>query len=217
MSFVGQAYATIKRNILENRYPPGHQALEQELATELEMSRTPVREALIRLEREGLVELIPRRGMRVVPLSPADMKEIYEVLNGLETTALRLMDGINPASIDLGPLENALQAMENALARNDLDSWAEADARYHQALLALCGNRRLMDMAATLSNQAHRARKITLRLRPPPHRSNTEHRQVLNAIKRGQWRTASRLHLEHRARTSETLLQLLEYHRLSQL
>ena len=103
MSFAVQAYTTIKHNILENRYPPGHQALEQELATELGMSRTPVREALIRLEREGLVELIPRRGMRVVPLSPADMKEIYDVLTGLETAALALMERKKPCIGRTGP------------------------------------------------------------------------------------------------------------------
>ena len=217
MSFASQAYTTIKGNILENRYPPGHQALEQELATELGMSRTPVREALVRLEREGLVELIPRRGMRVVPLSPADMKEIYEVLAGLETAALALMNGKDPASVDLDLLENCLQKMEDALARNDLGSWAEADAHFHQALLSLCNNRRLVDMAATLSDQAHRARMITLRLRPLPNRSNIEHRQVLDAIRQGQWETARRLHHQHRTRTAETLLEILEYYRLSQL
>ncbi len=217
MSFAAQAYTTIKHNILENRYPPGHQALEQELATELGMSRTPVREALIRLEREGLVELIPRRGMRVVPLSPADMKEIYEVLAGLETAALALMDGKNPASVELDPLEDCLRNMEEALARNDLEAWAEADEGFHKALLALCNNKRLLDMAATLSDQAHRARMLTLRLRPRPNRSNIEHRQVLDALKRGQWVTARRRHQQHRIRTTAMLLEILEYYRLSQL
>jgi DNA-binding GntR family transcriptional regulator len=217
MSFAVQAYTTIKHNILENHYPPGHQALEQELATELGMSRTPVREALIRLEREGLVELIPRRGMRVVPLSPADMKEIYDVLTGLETAALALMEGKNPASVELGPLEDCLRNMEEALTRNDLEAWAEADERFHRALLALCNNRRLVEMAATLSDQAHRARMLTLRLRPQPNRSNIEHRQVLDALKQGQWDTARRRHRQHRIRTATMLLEILEYYRLSQL
>jgi DNA-binding GntR family transcriptional regulator len=217
MSYTHQAYTIIKRNILENLYPPGHQALEQELATQLGMSRTPVREALVRLEREGLVELIPRRGMRVVPISPNDMKEIYEVLTGLETAALTLMEGTDPDSIDLGHLEHSLSSMEGALARNDLDSWAAEDARFHLELLSLCNNRRLVNMAATLGDQAHRARMITLRLRPRPDLSNFEHRQVLEAIKQGHWEKARRLHHEHRTRTAETLLDILEYYRLSQL
>ena len=182
MSYTSKAYTTIKRNIMENHYPPGHQALEQELATELGMSRTPVREALIRLEREGLVELVSRRGMRVIPLSPRDMKEIYEVLTGLETLALSLMDGKDPTTVDMDPLEKSLDQMETALTQDDLDAWAEADARFHLTLLSLCNNRRLVNMAATLSDQAHRARMMTLRLRPRPHQSNIEHRQVQEAL-----------------------------------
>ena len=217
MSYTSKAYRTIKRNIMENRYPPGHQALEQELATELGMSRTPVREALIRLEREGLVELAPRRGMRVIPLSPRDMKEIYEVLTGLETLALSLMDGRDPSTVDLDPLEKSLEQMEAALTQDDLDAWAEADAHFHLTLLSLCNNQRLTKMAATLSDQAHRARMMTLRMRPRPDQSNIEHRQVLEALKKGQWETARHLHHQHRIRTAETLLNILEYYRLSQL
>ena len=217
MSYTSKAYTTIKRNIMENNYPPGHQALEQELATELGMSRTPVREALIRLEREGLVELVSRRGMRVIPLSPRDMKEIYEVLTGLETLALSLMDGKVPTTVDMDPLEKSLDQMETAMTHDDLDACAEADARFHLTLLSLCNNRRLVNMAATLSDQAHRARMMTLRLRPRPHQSNIEHRQVLEALKQGQWETARHLHHQHRTRTAETLLNILEYYRLSQL
>ena len=107
--------------------------------------------------------------------------------------------------------------MEEALARNDLEAWAEADERFHRALLALCNNRRLVEMAATLSDQAHRARMLTLRLRPQPNRSNIEHRQVLDALKQGQWDTARRRHRQHRIRTATMLLEILEYYRLSQL
>jgi DNA-binding GntR family transcriptional regulator len=107
--------------------------------------------------------------------------------------------------------------METALAQDDLDEWAEADARFHLTLLSLCNNRRLVNMAATLSDQSHRARMMTLRLRPRPHQSNIEHRQVLEALKQGQWETARHLHHQHRTRTAETLLNILEYYRLSQL
>jgi len=87
---VTQAYAELKRRILDHEYPAGHQATEPDVAADLGMSRTPVREALIRLAQEGLVEVVPRRGMRVVPLSPADMQEIYEVLTALESEAAGL-------------------------------------------------------------------------------------------------------------------------------
>ncbi|MCB2002734.1 MAG: winged helix-turn-helix transcriptional regulator, partial [Rhodoferax sp.] len=64
-SLVDAAYDQIRRRILDNVWPPGHRALEQEVALELGMSRTPVREALLQLQNEGLVEVIPRHGVRV--------------------------------------------------------------------------------------------------------------------------------------------------------
>ena len=83
-SMVYAAYEQIRRRILDNVWPPGHRALEQEVALELGMSRTPVREALLQLQNEGLVEVIPRHGVRVLPVSPTDMREIYEILTALE-------------------------------------------------------------------------------------------------------------------------------------
>ena len=72
VSLVDTAYEWIRRRILDNVWPPGHRALEQEVALELGMSRTPVREALVRLQNDGLVEVVPRHGMRVLPVSPQD-------------------------------------------------------------------------------------------------------------------------------------------------
>lgn len=217
MSYVRQAYRTIKAHILENRYPPGHQVLEQQLADDLGMSRTPVREALIRLQDEGLVELIPRRGMRVVPLSPQEMQEIYEVLTALEVAAVELAARQTLTDRDLAPLDDALQAMETRLAADDLDGWADADARFHNALINLSGNKRLAGLAATLADQVHRARMVTLRLRPRPVRSIEEHRAVLEALRAGDGARACKQHRRHRRRSAQLLLDLLSYYRLPHL
>jgi DNA-binding GntR family transcriptional regulator len=90
-SLVDAAYEQIRRRILDNAWPPGHRALEQEVALALGMSRTPVREALMRLQAEGLVEVIPRHGMRVLPVSPTDMREICQILTALECMAAELL------------------------------------------------------------------------------------------------------------------------------
>ena len=79
-SRVDQAYAEIRRRILDNYYAPGHHVLEQELAADLGMSRTPVREALVKLQNERFVQLIPRHGMRVVPLSIQELREVYDTV-----------------------------------------------------------------------------------------------------------------------------------------
>jgi DNA-binding GntR family transcriptional regulator len=217
MSRVEKAYREIKRRILSNEYPPGFQALEQEVADPLGMSRTPVREALIRLEKEGLVELIPRRGMRVVPLLPADMKEIYEVLTCLETMAVELLTKRRPGDDELSLMEKALAEMDRALETDDLDAWVDADERYHRMLLDLCGNQRLAALAYTVWDQVHRARMVSLRLRPKPWQSNEEHRAVLEAVRSGDWKRARDTHYNHRVRAGEVITQILEKFRFPQL
>lgn len=216
-SLVEQAYEQIKRRILDNQYYPGFQALEKEIAEELGVSRTPVREALIRLQHEGLVKLIPRRGMQVVPVVAADMKEIYDVLTSLESMAAELLALRQPDRETLQPMRQATADMAAALERDDLEAWAAADERYHRSLIDLCGNRRLAHMANTVRDQGHRARMVTLRLRAKPVASIEEHQGVLEAIERGDWKAARDLHYDHRKRASVELTRILEKYRLPQL
>ncbi|GAB5458339.1 MAG: GntR family transcriptional regulator [Henriciella sp.] len=214
---VEQAYEEIKRRVLNNEYPPGYQTLEGELATQLGVSRTPVREALIRLENEGLVELIPRRGFRVVPLDISDMEEIYSILTALECEAAETLAARKPDADELRPLRKAMDDMDLALENENLVDWAEADNRYHRALLELSGNRRLARMASSVRDQGHRARAITLKLRDKPTQSNVEHRAVLDTIAAGNAQQAFLLHRQHRKRTSQLLLTLLREFQLPQL
>lgn len=216
-SLVERAYDAVKQRILDNEYYPGYQALEQEIAEDLGVSRTPVREALIRLQHEGLVELIPRRGMRVVPIVAADMKEIYDVLTSLESMAAELLAQQQPDAATLEPMKKATADMAVALQQDDLDAWAKADERYHRCLIDLCGNRRLANMANTVRDQGHRARMVTLRLRDKPVASIDEHQQVLDAIERGDWQTARDVHYQHRKRASDELTNILEKYKLPQL
>src|SRR5918911_2810820 len=90
-SLVDDAYAALKEAIRENMFPPGYQGSEQEIATRLGMSRTPVHEAVIRLQEEGLVRVLPRRGVVVCAISPDDMREIYGVIIALEAASAELL------------------------------------------------------------------------------------------------------------------------------
>jgi DNA-binding GntR family transcriptional regulator len=218
-SLADGAYQQIKRRILNNERPPGSQVLEPELAAELGMSRTPIREALVRLAKEGLIELLPRRGMRVLPVSPADMREIWQVISSLEATAAELMAArkLPPDAPELAELEQANADMIDALARDDLDGWAAADERFHAALLNRCGNRRLARIAFNVWDQAHRARMITLRLRPKPVDSAADHRAVAHAIRQHNPELARELHRAHRLRAMNTLMGVLETYRLARV
>jgi DNA-binding GntR family transcriptional regulator len=211
------AYQAIRANILDNRWSTGFQATEQDVAAQLNMSRTPVHEALMRLQQEGLIEVIPRHGMRVLPVSPADMKEIYEVLMSLESTAAELAAARGLSSEELRPLEEASEAMDAALKRDDLDAWARADETFHALLLDLCGNRMLKQMVLNIWDRAHRARMVTLRLRPKPVNSTREHRALVKAIRKGDPEAARDVQRTHRERAGTELLGLLQRLGLRQL
>jgi DNA-binding GntR family transcriptional regulator len=216
-SLVDVAYATIRRRILDNVWPPGYGALEQELAQQLGMSRTPVREALIQLAQEGLVEVVPRHGMRVLPVSVADMRDIYAVLTALESMAAELAVRRQPSPAELKPLVEASRDMAKALRTNDLEAWAAADERFHGRLIELSGNRLLIEAVQNCWDRAHRARMVTLRMRPKPTHSTREHVEVLQKIRAGDARGAFETHRTHRERGSREMIAILERYQLQSL
>jgi len=216
-SLVDEAYEQIRRRILDNAWPPGHRALEQEVALALGMSRTPVREALLRLQADGLVEVIPRHGMRVLPVSPDDMREIYQILTALECMAAELLAERKPTDKVLQPLVVASKAMDKALKAEDLDAWAAADERFHAHLVELCGNRQLQATALKYWDRAHRARMFTLRLRPKPVNSTKEHMQMVERLRAGDAAGAAAVTRAHRERASRELVAIFEQFKLSQM
>jgi DNA-binding GntR family transcriptional regulator len=216
-SRVEVAYQRLRAQILDNTLPPGFRALEQELADRLGISRTPVREALIRLQKEGLVEVIPRHGMQVLPVSPTDMADIYVVLTALESAAAEIVARRAPSEAELAPLVQASRDMAKALKADDLDAWAEADERFHRGLIELSGNRLLIDAVLNLWDRAHRARMSTLRMRAKPVNSTRDHTLLLERLRAGDARGAFEANRAHRERASRELLEILERHQLKQL
>ncbi len=214
---VAEAYRVIRQRILDNVYPAGYRALEREFSDELKLSRTPVREALLKLEAEGLIELIPRHGAHVLPISASDMAEIYQVLTALESAAAENLTRLRPSDEALAPLSEASHDMNLALKLGDLDAWAAADERFHRSLLELAQNKVLTQTVQMLWDRAHRARMVTLRLRPPPVHSTKEHNRIVAAIKAGDPAATGQLYRAHRERASNELLQILKKTRLDQL
>jgi DNA-binding GntR family transcriptional regulator len=211
-SLVDDAYRKLKDAIRENEFSPGYQGSEQEIATRLGMSRTPVHEAVIRLQEEGLVRVLPRRGVVICAISADDMREIYDVIIALEAAAAELLSE-RPSQERLSTareLESANKAMENALKKDDLTAWAKADELFHKLLIEHSGNQRLLRMYHTIMDQSHRARMITLRIRPSPEGSVKEHRSIVDAIKRGSPSEARELAKQHRVRARNQLVPLLE-------
>lgn len=212
--FAEQAYVELKQQILENRLPAGGQFLEQEIAEQLNMSRTPVREAMVRLANEGLVEVRPRHGMRVLPISPKDMAEIYDILTALESSAAGIIAELGLDKNDLQPLLQAVEDMDAALALNDREAWAIADNEFHRQLVVLTGNQRLISLIDTYRDQGQRVRMTTLHLRPGPEKSNEDHRAVVDAILTKDPDKAREIHRRHRETAGKMLINLLNQHHL---
>lgn len=212
-----QAYLELKRRILENDLPAGHQLMEGEVAELLDISRTPAREAMMKLETEGLVELRPRHGMKVKPISISDMKEIYALLMGLESTAAWQAAKRDQTEEGIQALRASVKHMDEALEEEDLKKWADADEAFHRLLVSMSGNKRLIDLTSRFIDQSYRVRMLTLRLRPLPSQSNKDHAEVVSAIEVKDADKARRIHREHRENAGKLLVELLESHGLTQL
>jgi DNA-binding GntR family transcriptional regulator len=138
-SLVELAFNRLSQEILSGRTDPGERLVEEQLTRRLGISRAPLREALRLLAQQGLVEHIPRRGVRVATLSDDDVRELYEVREVLERHAVKS----RPAGADLSGLRAALGVMGKATETGDRLAIADAHRQFHVAVVALGGNRQL--------------------------------------------------------------------------
>lgn len=211
------AVEKLRELIFSGALPAGSNHLETELALRLGMSRTPIREAALTLEAQGLVAVQARKGVRILPISIQDMEEIYDVLTVLESMAAGQAATHGYATTDLATLAQTITEMEAALNIADRDAWAAADDRFHTELVRLGGNSRVIAIVSMMVDQVRRAKAVTLFLRPLPVTSNKAHRQVLEAIAAGDAAQAESIHRGHRIAAKETLIRLLTQSRLNLL
>jgi len=211
-SLVDDAYAAMKEAIRESTFAPGYQASAQEIALRLGMSRTPVHEASLKLQEEGLVRIVPKRGILICALAPDDIREIYDVIVAIEGRAAELVAAL--PEVDREVIANALAAstadMETAFAAGDLTAWGQADAAFHRALIEGARNGRITRIVQTINDQMHRARMLTLRLRGELPQSIADHGRIVVAIRAGDPAAAHAAARGHRLRTQGELIPLLE-------
>lgn len=212
VSNVDRALSALRQMIFSGALMPGSDHLETELAERLGMSRTPVREAALMLQAQGLVEVRPRRGIRVLPVSAQDMADIYDILTELESLAAARAAEAAYSKPDLATLAETIRDMDSALAADDLRAWAEADDRFHRELVRLGGNARLSMIVSVMRDQVRRARATTLFIRPKPSKSNADHRTVYQAIAERNPARAHDTHHAHRRAARDMLVALLEKH-----
>jgi len=207
---VDNAYERLKSEILKGDLPPGFQAPEPDIANRLGMSRTPVREALIRLEADGLVGLVPRRGAKVLPISRADICEIYQILSALEALAARSAASRSRGAETFEGVEELLDRSDKALEAGDIETWAMLDDRFHRWVAEVSGNVRLEAEISGFLDQVYRANNVLLRLNKAPASNAADHRRLVEAVRAGQEDAAAEIARIHRLTGLARMKDLLE-------
>ena len=190
-------FNTLRQAILKGELKPGERLMEIQLANKLGVSRTPVREAIRKLELEGLVLMIPRKGAEVAEITRQDMEDVLEVRTALEELAVKdACDHITDAQ--LSELKKASNEFKKALLEGkDLVTCADADMHFHDVILSATNNRRLIQMLNNLSEQMYRYRFEYIKDFSQHDRVVEEHKVIYQAIVKKDKETASNMAKVH--------------------
>ena len=201
-------FEALREAIITGALKPGERLMEVQLADELGVSRTPVREAIRKLEHEGFVVMIPRKGAYVADISLKDVAEIFDVRTALEALAAQLA-AERATDEDLERVERILVEYGECVESGDTARLIEVDTRFHEAIYQMAGNSRLKQMLSLLSEQIMRYRTMTLSHRPRMRKALEEHRRIVEAIASRDAQRAARLAREHIESAEHALMELM--------
>jgi DNA-binding GntR family transcriptional regulator len=187
---------TLEGDIATGRYPAGTRLDEVTLAKRFEVSRTPIREALIELSVAGLVEIRPRRGAFVREIGIPRLIEMFEVMAELEAMCGRLA-ARRVSAKELTRLQAAHEACGSACLEGDPDAYYHANQTFHEAIYRASHNEYLAEQARNLQNQLKVYRRLQLRVRNRVANSMAEHQAIVDAISRGDAETAAERLRQH--------------------
>jgi DNA-binding GntR family transcriptional regulator len=188
MTSKDRAYAYTKQRVLDASYAGGELLTEGEVADALGMSRTPVREAFLRLEGEGLLRLYPKRGALVVPVSAREVEAVMETRALVERFAVE--KAIARGADVSGAMRNAIARQEACASAEDLDGFVAADREFHTVLVAAAGNEIVLSLYDSLRDRQQRMGIAALRREPRRlEEILDQHRGLTEAIEAGDVQT----------------------------
>jgi len=190
-----QVYLQLLQRIESGSLPTGSKLRDAAIAIELGVSRTPVREALVRLAREGVLSAEPGRGFRLTSMSAAELREIGSILAALEPLALD--QSAEPSPDQLGRLAAVVRRLEQT--RGDIPACVELDEQFHHVLLEGCSNHRLLGLLETLRRSLRRYLYHYLQRGGRVSLSTLQHNRIAEALRKGD-RAAARQLLERKWR-----------------
>ena len=202
-------FENLKQAIVRGDFSPGNRLVESRIAEALGISRTPVREAIHKLEREGLIQKLPRGGFSVSSLTHEEIEETFGIRGVLESYAARLA-AIKHQRQELEPLEEKIEEFQYHLNCGEMEALLQINTEFHTLLYAMSRSPRLIKMINDLQDQIYRFRRIILKIEMMAKTSNDDHRQMLRAMKRRDADRVETLVKQHILRGQNIVLKELE-------
>ena len=175
---------SIKTAIIKGKFKPGEKIPEGELAESMGISRTPLREAFRKLQNEGFIQIIPRKGAVVADIDADEAINIYEIKSTLEGLAARLA-ARNMKPKDIGKLEKINDELKELIDKNDLESFYKVHTKFHEGFVRMCGNKRLIQMISNLNDHFNRFGIISLTLPGQFENAISQHNEIIEGFKSG--------------------------------
>ncbi|MEA1961167.1 MAG: GntR family transcriptional regulator [Bacillota bacterium] len=199
----------IREAIITEKLQPQERLMEIQLAEELGVSRTPVREALRKLELEGFIVMVPRKGAYVADLSLKDIADVFEIRAALEGLAAGLAaERITDEEIE--EMERSLVEKGEAINQNDLERLVAVDTKFHESIYKASRNDRLSSIISNLREQIQRFRSTSLSYPGRMQMSLQEHRNILESIEARDIQLARQLAQEHIENAENVLIDALK-------
>lgn len=209
-----EVYESLKKAILHGKLRAGQRLIEEQLAHQVGISRTPVREAFHKLERDELVTRLPKGGFAVRKFTKEDVEEIFGIRSALESYAAYLATlHITPERIST--LEEKINETEKALQKGDDEKVVQLHTEFHDLLYKACKSKKLLEMINNYRDYFYRYRSALLRTEKGMNYSLEGHRRMVAAMKKKNPRLAERLVRSHLARGKELVFKEIEGGRMA--
>jgi len=203
-------YENLKQAIVQGDMAAGSRVVESRVAEAMKISRTPVREAIHKLEREGFLKRSPAGGLSVAGLSRAEIREVFEIRSVLESYAARLA-AVRHQGKDLAPLEDKIREFDDRLKQGRLDMLPAINTDFHDVLYGLSRSPKLIEIINDLRDQIQRFRIIILKRESWAGRSNEDHKSIVDFMKKRDEEAVVRVMQEHMLRGQNIVLQQFDF------
>lgn len=203
-----ETYAEIRHALIKGEFKPGQRLSEPELALRFRTSRSPIREALVRLEHEGFIQRTPHGRIRVVALDLEDLDQLYVLRANIEGLAARLA-APRLRTIDLEHMEERVDEMERCVKKRDAAGAIAAGQDFHDVIMGECGNRPLVEVLEGLRARISRFRAVVASFGEYDPERVAEHRRILKALYQRKSESAELEMIKHVSRSAAVLVTRL--------